>query len=194
MKGQSEIITAVLLISVVLVLSVSFLSYAASLMSQKTTESELNNFLQTETANIFIYKENSVGSVIYLGVIRIDGTSSTYYYLAVNGTKCYPNGLISSDGYPEGYLSSVWRTSSSSIYILTSDGTYVQLSSFPGFKQASIPLHRLDHDGGNVLLKIDLTNVGRGAGGGNCLAIIFFTPVNNNYYEVGRYYEVYGGT
>ncbi|MEM2021526.1 MAG: hypothetical protein QXP80_04815 [Zestosphaera sp.] len=190
MRGQSDLISAVVLVSAVLVMSVGFLGYVSALLSQRTAESDLNNLLQREAANTLIYREYEEGEVIYLGVIRIDGIKSVYHYLAVNKTYCSINGAISIGHYIPGI-----ERPSSDIYILTSDGQYVPLSTFTPFRtlMTSVPLNILPHGGSNELLEIDFSEAtGSEPSNPNCLVVILFTQVGNNYYEVGRYYEVWG--
>lgn len=190
MKGQSDLISAVVLISAALVMSVSFLGYASSLLSEKTSENELNNLLQKEIANTVIYKEYIKNETVYLGVVRVDGTKTTYYYLAVNNTYCDIRGLISGGDFPQALSLAV---PSSRVYIMTTDGQYVQLSMLTPYKNSitTVSLGLFHHEGGNELLKINFTNAipNSPPTNPNCLVIILFVQVNNNYYEVGRYYE-----
>ncbi len=189
MRGQSDLISVVILVSAVLVMSVGFLGYASALMSQRAAESDLNNLLQREAANTFMYKEHEEGEVIYLGVVRIDGVKSVYHYLAVNKTYCSINGAISTGHYLPGV-----ERPSSDIYVLTSDGQHVPLSTFTPFRTSmtSVPLNVLPHGGGNELLTIDFSlATGSEPPNSNCLVVILFTQVGNNYYEVSRYYEVW---
>jgi hypothetical protein len=189
-KGQADLISAVILVSVVLVMSISFLGYASSLLSQKTAESDLNNFFQKEIANTVIYKEYIRGETIYLGVVRVDGTETTYYYLAINNTYCSANGVISGGDFPQipGLV-----VPSSRVYIMTNDNQYVQLSAFTPYMNSitTVNLGFFHHRGGNELLIIDFTNAipNSPPASPNCLVIILFIQVNGNYYEVGRYYE-----
>lgn len=185
MKGQSDLISAVVLVSVVLVMSVGFLGYASSLLSQKTAESDLNNLLQKEVANTVIYKELAMSNgTVFLGVVRVDGSRSTYHYLVVSGmgeTYC-SSGLIGGGEV----LTNEVPASPSIVYVLTMDGQYVPLNTFTPFRNGgSVRLNRLPHEGVNELLKVTPSG-----GSGACWVVIFFTQANNNYYEVGRYYEL----
>lgn len=189
MKGQADLISAVILVSVVLVMSISFLGYASSLLSQKTAESDLNNLLQREAANTLIYREyeDEEGGVLYLGVVRVDGTRGTYYYLAVNKTYCSINGAINGGYFKGGVL----EVSSSRVYVVTSSGQYVPLSALAP-SLSTVPLNPLLHEGGNELLAVgDFTVSLNPPSTPNCLAVILFTQVGGDYYEVGRYYETW---
>ncbi|MEM0014750.1 MAG: hypothetical protein QXS42_03225 [Zestosphaera sp.] len=200
LKGQSDLISAVVLVSVVLVASVSFLSYASSLLAQRTAESDLNNFLQKEVANTVIYKEGVVKSsatppgtlTVYLGVVRVDSTATTYYYLALNNTYCNMNGVIGGGDFlqVQGGLS----VPSSRVYILLTDGQHLPLDTFTPYRSSAttVNLGVLPHRGGNELLMVNFTKTERKSppANPNCWVVILFVQAGNNYYEVGRYYEV----
>jgi|GEM_PF-1763711 len=189
-KGQSNLISALVLVSTALVMSIGFLGYASSLLSVRVSESELNNLLQKEIANTVIYREYIRGETIYLGVVRADGTETTYYYLAINNTYCSANGVISGGDFPQIQGLAV---PSSRVYIMTNDNQYVQLSAFTPYMNSitTVNLGFFHHGGGNELLTIDFTNAipNSPPASPNCLVIILFIQVNGNYYEVGRYYE-----
>jgi len=191
-KAQSEIITVTLLLGVVLVIGVSLASYVNTNLSLLTAENDVRNFIQNEISKTVAYKELDTGSTLWVGILRIDGSKTTYYILVLNVSHCYLSNVgvddiinpdkISSgtSGVPVGL-----HFNPNKIYVLDEVGTYVPLkrflsSSYTGY----VPLAEVVYDGGKIP-KLVGVEYGRSAG---CLIALVFISVNNELYEVGRLY------
>jgi hypothetical protein len=177
-RGQANLISEVLLVSAALVIGISLAAYAAAVMGQANTERQLNDVLQYETSVTIIYKEFDPGNnTVYLGIIRIDASPGTYYYVVINGSGEDCNSLnvfndaVSESGVP-----------ADKVFFLDESGGYFPLSSFLG-GGARIPLKvvKVPSGGNPYLLKVQFSEDSR------CRVVVFFSRIGDNYYEVGRY-------
>jgi len=187
-KAQSEILTITLLLGVVFIVGVSLASYVSINLSLLTTENDVRNFIQNEISKTVVYKELDTGSTLWLGILRIDGSKTTYYVLVLNVSHCYLSNVdaenfinpskISLGAYTVGF-------NSNNIYVLDEAGTYIPLKRFlsPSFTDY-ILLTSVVYDGGKIP-KLVGVEYGKSAG---CLIVFVFILVNNELYEVGRLY------
>lgn len=188
-RGQANIISLVILVGLVVVLGVGLVSYFSTYIANISSENILRNAIQNEIADTVVYKENDNGEALWLGLIRIDGTSGLYYMLIINTSSCTIQYLTDKNiiQLNLGSIVGVDRSKSvdpNSIYLLGSNGDHFPIKIYYR-GQSPITIYEISVEaGGKPKLIGPITYEGITG----CIQVIFFTSVNNNYYEVARIY------
>lgn len=186
--GQANLFVVVMLVGLVLVLGVSLAGYFSTYVASVSSESSLKNAIQYEIANTVVYKEFDSGTAVWLGLIRIDGSSTTYYMLVINTSSCVWQ-RISEENIVSNLLSNGLEgvragrsVDLNSVYILDPDGNHIPIKTY--YRGSSpITIYEIFVEAGG---KPKL--IGPIPHGGGCVEVVFLTLANNNYYEVGKVY------
>lgn len=192
-KGISPVITSMILIGAVVVIGLSFMSYAVSLTNIQRSEIVIRNILADEASKVVMYLENdyrgSSDIVIYVGISKLINESSTYY-LAVFKANQYELAArkytsIDADVFifnPSTPGSDKFQrvigapASPSNMYVLSTSGDYIPLGTEPSLSVYEIPyIH-------TTLIRIICpSNV---VGVGNYLVVMLLVRVDSDYYEL----------
>lgn len=78
LRGQTELISAMILIGAVLVVGIAFSSLATSYVSSIVGRGRVEQVLMSEQANLVLYKEFENGTTLCLGVLRITPSTTRY--------------------------------------------------------------------------------------------------------------------
>jgi len=184
-RGQANIISLVILVGLVVVLGVGLISYFSTYIANISSENILRNAIQNEIANTVVYKENDNGEALWLGLIRIDGTSGLYYMLIINTSSCTIQYLTDKNIIQLNLGSIVSKSvDPNSIYLLGSNGDHFPIKIYYR-GQSYITIYEISVEAGGKPKLIGPITYKEITG---CIQVIFFTSVNNNYYEVARIY------
>ncbi|MEM4514430.1 MAG: hypothetical protein QXZ41_07980 [Ignisphaera sp.] len=81
-RGQSEILSAVILIGITLIMGIGLVSIAVPTILRISEENNRRTLLINEQSNLVIYKEYETPTHVYIGILRVE-PSSTPYALAI---------------------------------------------------------------------------------------------------------------
>jgi len=85
LRGQTEIISAMILIGAVVVVGIAFTALATSQVSNVVAQGQVQQLLISEQANLFLYKEYEDSNKLCIGVLRISPSSIRYVIALVSG-------------------------------------------------------------------------------------------------------------
>ncbi len=192
-KGISPVITSMILIGAVLVIGLSFMSYAILLTNIQRSEVVIRNILAEEASKVIMYLENDrrgdSNIVAYVGIAKLINEPSAYY-LAVFKANQYElaakkytpidaNISIFNSSTPGGYgfqRAVGTPVSSSNVYTLSTSGDYMPLGTELSLYVYEIPYTH------TTLIKIECSsNV---VGVDNYLVIMLLVRIDGDYYEL----------
>jgi hypothetical protein len=85
LRGQTEIVSAMILIGAVIVVGIAFTTLTVSQVSNVIAQGQVQQLLISEQANLFLYKEYEDSNKLCIGVLRISPSSTRYVIALVSG-------------------------------------------------------------------------------------------------------------
>jgi hypothetical protein len=85
LRGQTEIVSAMILIGAVIVVGIAFTALTVSQVSNVIAQGQVQQLLISEQANLFLYKEYEDSNKLCIGVLRISPSSTRYVIALVSG-------------------------------------------------------------------------------------------------------------
>ncbi|MEM2698263.1 MAG: hypothetical protein QXF17_02955 [Ignisphaera sp.] len=187
-KGQSDLITTVILVGVTIVIGVGFLSFVAPNISRVVGESNMKAVLYEEQSNIVVYKEFENATQLCIGLLRI-----------APGTTVYSIAILDEN------LNSIINTSHTNLVYFPPNPQPVATSRITPPKKvyyiAGGDYYPIPHEISVVYIPQNLTSnyIGKGRPlllcirknsipGDQMARIFILVSLNNNLYEVGRVY------
>jgi len=98
-RGQSDLVTAILLVGVVLVIGAAFSSLAVAHVADFTSRGRVRQLLLAEQASLVIYREFEDGVRLCLGILRVEPSNTRYAVallsidMGVDLLELFPNAL-----------------------------------------------------------------------------------------------------
>ncbi|MEM1678948.1 MAG: hypothetical protein QXV81_05080 [Ignisphaera sp.] len=187
MKGQSDLITTIVLVGVTIVIGVGLLAFAVPNISRLMAENSVKSALYEEQSNLIIYRELENSTTLCIGLLRISPAYIAYSIAILDenlNSVANPINIVKLPQY-EGTLQQRLVTPPRRVYYLYS-GVYYPI---PG------EIHVIEIPGGLISNYIE-----RGRPLLLCIRkdvlresvrmakIFILASLNNNLYEVGRIY------
>lgn len=191
-KGISPAITTTILVSAVLLIGISFMTFSVTLSNIQSSEIRLKNIIISELANAVIYVEyediKGDEVTLYLGLIKTIPENTTYYLITFKSTKSYrsPYELLPidiSDIKVSGKTPSILSVPTSNIYILDEFGNQVPLNVL-GINYLTI--YQVDYVPLSTLIKVVVNKNYVGYPNYSYIVSILLTEINGEYYEIAR--------
>ncbi|MEM4567000.1 MAG: hypothetical protein QXM48_01540 [Sulfolobales archaeon] len=200
-KGISPVISATILIATVIILGITFMTYATSLSNMQSSEARLRNMILDETAKVVMYfeKVSTTDNIIeiYLGLTKVIPEANTYYLILF---KTYDYGSVYdlsplsvsnvSQILPQPPRNILPDTlPATKTYVVETTGNYVPLNilGYPSIN--AYPLMYKPQPLNSSLIKIEIGK--SDLTGSRYVVPIILINFGDEYYEVARLYYFY---
>jgi len=184
----------VIIVSVVVILGLSLLNMVINYISMVNAERNLYNYLQQVALDTYVYLEaayNKTNSyTMYVGLLRITGTPTTYWLLVLNHTQIEQVSVEVYNATTRQYEATTSTTTATDkVYLLSNiTGQYIPLAALKG--EATVELYKIPYTLAGEPLSINVTVEALSP---PKLTLVFLIEVAENYYEVQRLYIDLGG-
>jgi len=187
LKGISPVLTTTILVGAVLVIGISFMSYAVVLSNTQRVEVYIRSLVTDEALNTLIYIEKDIVSdstvSLYVGIVNILNKDTTYYITTFKTdryglqAKVYKPLTTSMKYFNEGVFTDLNRiiVDSSKAYIVSLSGDYIPLST----GTVEVYEYRYRHTG---LVSITINK--ELLGSDDYIVVMLLTNVGGDYYEL----------
>jgi len=187
LKGISPVLTTTILVGAVLVIGISFMSYAVVLSNTQRVEVYIRSLVADEALNTLIYIEKDIVSdstvSLYVGIVNILNKDTTYYITTFKTdryglqAKVYKPLTTSMKYFNEGVFTDLNRiiVDSSKAYIVSLSGDYIPLST----GTVEVYEYRYRHTG---LVSITINK--ELLGSDDYIVVMLLTNVGGDYYEL----------
>ncbi len=187
LKGISPVLTTTILVGAVLVIGISFMSYAVVLSNTQRVEVYIRSLVADEALNTLIYIEKDIVSdstvSLYVGIVNILNKDTTYYITTFKTdryglqAKVYKPLTTSMKYFNEGVFTDLNRiiVDSSKAYIVSLSGDYIPL----GTGTVEVYEYRYRHTG---LVSITINK--ELLGSDDYIVVMLLTNVGGDYYEL----------
>jgi len=187
LKGISPVLTTTILVGAVLVIGISFMSYAVVLSNTQRVEVYIRSLVADEALNTLIYIEKDIVSdstvSLYVGIVNILNKDTTYYITTFKTdryglqAKVYKPLTTSMKYFNEGVFTDLNRiiVDSSKVYIVSLSGDYIPLST----DTVEVYEYRYRHTG---LVSITINK--ELLGSDDYIVVMLLTNVGGDYYEL----------
>ena len=187
LKGISPVLTTTILVGAVLVIGISFMSYAVVLSNTQRVEVYIRSLVADEALNTLIYIEKDIVSdstvSLYVGIVNILNKDTTYYITTFKTdryglqAKVYKPLTTSMKYFNEGVFTDLNRiiVDSSKAYIVSLSGDYIPLST----DTVEVYEYRYRHTG---LVSITINK--ELLGSDDYIVVMLLTNVGGDYYEL----------
>jgi len=183
MRGQSDLVTVILLVGTVLVIGAAFSSLAVAHVVDFTSRGRVRQLLLAEQASLVVYREFEDGVRLCLGVLRVEPSNTRYAVallsidMGVDLLELFPNALTIPGVAPQlRRVSRVYYIHSGEYYPV-SVGGYVRVAEVP---EEVVERYVMQRRPFLVCVSKDAVE-----GGARLLVLVYVGP---DLYEVGGWY------